>query len=251
MPAETRRKISAALKGRRKSPEHRESLRRRFEGSQNPMYGRKLSAESRAKISRAMAAKGKQKKQENIDKPDQDKESAKPKNKQVVEQTLDQLREKAVQSRLITSVVQPPQKRTRSRVCHDEMEAAHLDRILKRVASLDEPPEAVLRTLQKNRQSRQKNMDERRAAKKSDTVGSRPQSKGNSGNSDKNAFSDHGNTVDESKRNLQCSVCKGTGLMECPSCIGTFGVSSSRCDLCFGAGGVFCDTCQGVGSVIT
>ncbi|PXF40592.1 hypothetical protein BWQ96_09696 [Gracilariopsis chorda] len=251
MPAETRRKISAALKGRRKSPEHRESLRRRFEGSQNPMYGRKLSAESRAKISRAMAAKGKQKKQDNVDKPEQANSPAKRKNKQLMEQTLDQLREKAVQSKLITSATQPPPKRKPNRILHDDLEAAHLDKILKRVASLDEPPEAVVRTLQNNRKRREKNTLERRAANNRGRAASGPPSTGLSEKSDKKALPEPDKTVDASERNCQCTVCNGTGLMQCPNCVGTFGVSSSRCDLCFGAGGVFCDTCQGVGSVIT
>lgn len=57
MSAESRAKISAALKGRRKSDSHREKLRKRLSGDQNPMYGRKLSVETRAKISQALTAR--------------------------------------------------------------------------------------------------------------------------------------------------------------------------------------------------
>ncbi|KAI0563875.1 Heat shock protein DnaJ cysteine-rich [Gracilaria domingensis] len=236
MRPETRKKISDALKGRRKSAEHRESLRRRFEGSQNPMYGRKRSAESRAKISRAMSAKAKQKKSEQPQKPP------------VQEEAIDQLREKAMESRLITSVTTQPEKRVRKRVVHDEIEAAHVDRILKRVAKLEKPPESVVRTLNSNREKRLRRANQRRIANNSkELVVDEKTSQVSHPQPDAKTKSK--TSPAKNKSIAKCSVCNGTGLMQCPRCI-TSGISSSRCQLCYGAGGVFCDTCNGVGVVL-
>ncbi|CAN8064168.1 unnamed protein product [Agarophyton chilense] len=237
MPPETRKKISDALKGRRKSAEHRESLRRRFEGPQNPMYGRKRSAESRAKISRAMSEKAKQRKPEKPEKPP------------VQEEALDQLREKAMESRLITSVTNQPEKRLRNRSAFDELEAAHVDRILNRVARLEEPPESVAKRMKSNTEKRQLRANQRRDGNPSkqsvadERVSrlSHPRPKANG----------KASCISKAKKKAgtKCSLCKGTGLMACPRCVAA-GIPNSRCESCFGAGGVFCETCNGVGTML-
>lgn len=46
-----------------------------------------------------------------------------------------------------------------------------------------------------------------------------------------------------------CTHCGGGGFVECPECVGAFGVTGRNCQACFGAGSVFCTHCQGVGQI--
>lgn len=209
MSPEARAKISAALKGRRKSDQHRENLRRRFGGDQNPMYGRKLSAESRAKISRALIARkqkkaGEEKKERGLDKA-----------------VIEGLREKAESSRLLD-----PSKEGRKRPARrlvDEREAEEIDSILERVARLDVPPENVVKAIRNN----EKKKEVRRTAKEEGVPDDKDQLEGRE----------------------KCAACDASGMVACPECVGSFGVASSRCETCFGAGVTFCETCEGAGSI--
>lgn len=146
---ESRAKISAALKGRRKSKAHREALRARFEGDGNPMFGRKLSKESRAKISAAMARRGARKRQREEDV-----------RKDVSEEVMADLREKAAVSRLLADAgkgLHTPGKRRgkRERSLKELAEMDEIDHLLNSVAALDKPPQNVVRTLENNRRMRE------------------------------------------------------------------------------------------------
>lgn len=202
LSVESRAKISAALKGRRKSLAHREALRARFEGDRNPMFGRKLSKESRAKISAAMAGRAARK-----------KEGKAVRKKEVSEDAIHDLREKAVKSRLLAkdNANSLPKRRTRERLLLDQAEVEEIDQLLSRVARLDKPPDNVARTLESNRRMRESN--------------------------------------GEVEEDPACGRCKATGFVACPECVGAFGVASAKCEGCFGAGAVFCKTCQGVGQL--
>lgn len=215
LSTERKAKISAALKGRRKSDAHRENLRRRFEGEQNPMFGRKLSLESRRKISRALSGRKRKKKACVAKEQSPDAAEEAPR---VNKAALDRLRIKAMGSRLLaegqktTTRRKAPEKRAA-----DKELAKDLERLLERVAQLDEPPERVVRT----RKLTEKR-EERIAKEKEETRGA-PQS---------------------------CGACDGSGFVECPNCVGAFGVCSARCEGCLGAGAVFCTACHGVGVLL-
>ena len=199
------------MKGRRKSAEHRESLRRRFVGDQNPMYGRKLSAETRAKISHAMSTRRRGKKVNDEEKKSKLSEALEVKNMSA--STLKELKEKVENSRLIQSTALPPLSRkrlTKKQKLRDKQEEEHLEELLKQVEELHTPPEAVVKAI---------------------------------------AGSEKKRIVKENKKEekRKCSGCDGSGMNPCVDCVGTFGVVSSRCERCFGVGSVYCETCQGVG----
>lgn len=273
MSAESRAKISAALKGRRKSAAHRESLRRRFEGDGNPMYGRKLSAESRAKISRAMAAR---KRRDDTSDEKKDKESVSKDEK-----VIDVLREKAVNSRLLTSSADPQKRRSAEQRKRDEMEARDLESMLEKVRSLQTPPESVVRQRRLARRQRGvrrtqgdgdgKKNDEEEGARRQVGNEEREQEEVETQEGHEQREEDiedfeeevastqkrqrHGKTR-ESKKLIpvdheECKQCRGSGMEECSQCVLAFGVVSARCTMCFGSGSVFCKQCEGVGAVRT
>lgn len=247
MSPERRAKISAALKGRRKSASHRESLRRRFVGHGNPMYGRKLSAESRAKISRSLAARKHQDdKDKNKDQEDDVKQN---------EKAIDHLREKAVTSRLFSSNPHGMKRRTPQQRKRDEAEAMELDRIIEKVRLLQTPPEAVKKQWLRARHQRQSR----------DGTGGDSQGDEDDGvTSAENMYELEDKTqVEHTKQRrdsvgastkkkminaVDCERCHGSGMEKCHECVLAFGVVSSRCDMCLGAGAVFCGRCEGVGS---
>lgn len=211
LSAESRAKISAALKGRRKSAEHRENLRRRFGGDQNPMYGRKLSAETRAKISRSMSARRRGKKV--VDEEEKSKESEELEVKNMSVNVLKELKEKVENSRLIQSTALPQLKRkrrTKKQILKDKQEEENLEQLLKNVEELHTPPEAVIKAIAGSERKRKvkENMSEETG---------------------------------------KCEKCNGSGMTSCVDCVGAFGVISSRCETCFGVGSVYCESCQGVG----
>lgn len=148
---ESRAKISAALKGRPKSPAHREALRARFEGEGNPMYGRKLSKESRAKISAKMVGRTRKKRETpHITEPS------------VNQQAITDLRDKAAKSRLFNETRKTkttmPKRRKLAKELQDQAEAEEIEELLTIVASLDKPPENVAKTLENNRRRREKDV---------------------------------------------------------------------------------------------
>lgn len=205
LSAESRAKISAALKGRRKSEEHRASLRRRFKGESNPMYGRTLSAESRAKISAALLGK---------------KRACVPeeKKKPTDLRALEGLREKARDSKLLArgdgKVLSLERRRKK------EKEGEKLESVLKRVASLQAPPDWVAKKVREKEKERDGVSVKTKGRKKK---------------------------VNVSNEKKTCEMCVGSGVVSCAECVGAFGVASARCESCFGVGKTFCQTCQGVG----
>lgn len=131
MSEESRAKISAALKGRAKSEAHKESLRKRFEGAQNPMYGRKMSKESRAKISETMTNRAKKRKQEKEEK-----------RLELTKEMAGKLRDKAKTSRLFD-------KKPAVRRLSEGAEEKEIERLLGHVRRGERPPENVRRVVEK------------------------------------------------------------------------------------------------------
>ena len=237
LSAESRAKISASLKGRRKSEQHRENLRRRFGGEQNPMYGKKRSEETRAKISRAMMEAKKRKREK--------AEEAKKKSPEATldamsGHSLDKLRDQAVNSRLLSSAKGNGRKVTPEKKARDEVEERRLEEVLDRVAKLDAPPESVKRTIRNTKKRRDVELGRKREKNCATNDGGR-----DGGNAEKA----EAESVEKAGRDSECETCRGCGLVRCPECVGSFGVTSARCELCYGAGSVFCGQCNGVGVV--
>lgn len=157
LSAESRAKISAALKGRRKSDAHRESLRQRLSGQKNPMYGRKLSDETKQKISQALTGRRRKKGAQDDTEASPVLKSKSPpaetrKRNPPTSDTIERLRDVAKNSRLITSIHRTSAMRRsdrRARRESDEVKEQDVDQVLRRVASLTEPPDNVVRLLQK------------------------------------------------------------------------------------------------------
>lgn len=248
LSSESRAKISEALKGRRKSESHKQSLSKRFTGSGNPMYGRKRSAETRAKISAALLARRHEKEKDN----EQQIFSSLPEEglaESQITPSMRKIKQQATASRLVTSLAAGVSNRKNSNAADER-----IDDILKRVANLDAPPDNVARLIHKTKVQRRngKNEDNEQTTEIDD-------------NSVADAH-EHMNqkrlrpaqTVKKGakKRNGQiklasvpCVKCNGRGMTTCEQCVGTFGVASIRCPACFGAGSVFCEGCDGAGQV--
>lgn len=172
LSAESRAKISAALKGKRKSAVHRENLRKRLSGEQNPMYGRKRSAETRAKISKSLTARNRgsvalddadagdllsdtDAPTTSVDGQSNDNvnglEIADTENLIGEAENLELWRERAQDSRLVKSIEKSENqggRRTR-KLPADSLQDDDIEEMLERVAKLDIPPENIARLIHK------------------------------------------------------------------------------------------------------
>lgn len=282
MSDERKRKISEAMKGRAKSAEHKQKLSERLSGTNNPMYGRKVSDETRAKISLAVAASRAAKKAARdgvaADSIDVDGADADESDVEVLP-ISPELHDKVMRSRLIASLSKP------KRTVEEIGEEAALDDLLARVAAGKLPPEAV---------KRMRNGVQDKAAKAEvDEVEANvfvsaadASSDGKSGNdvSLKAGQSKSGRKRDSTttgaaiaaprpshgklvrkvpkskknsvRRNVQgevvekmpkCGTCLGSGNVVCVHCVGRVGLASKHCSVCAGAAVTFCPQCLGTG----
>lgn len=231
MSPERRAKISAAMKGRKKSASHRENLRKRFVGRKNPMFGRKVSAETRAKISRSLS----ERKQRAADGDEDEAES----QGEDADSSMEDWKQKALQSRLVESLQQSPsEKKLKKKEARDDVEQTDLEALLDRVANLDAPPENVAKMLMKTRINREATGKQSSRSFKGSV---RQYTRMSSGRR---------NDENDPKVYDNCGTCDGSGMVDCDKCVGAFGVVSSRCDNCCGIGSVYCQACEGVGQII-
>lgn len=284
---ESRAKISAALKGRRKSDSHREKLRQRLSGERNPMYGRKRSAESRAKISRSLTERHR-KEGKNADKVEEEDAATVSSRENLNDpETLKNLQDAAQKSRLVESIQRAGSRRGNARQPrddYDDVKEQDVEHVLRRVARLDQPPENVARLLRETREKNQSkhqqtavsndgtmsnttdlddpNMaDDSRGKYGLDITDVGKHSSGNGAVIENSAQkqkigrgrrkhkrpTSQTRTHRKTPEKIKCDACKGNGITDCPDCVGAFGLVSSRCPTCFGAGAAFCNKCDGVG----
>lgn len=250
LSAESRSKISESLKGRRKSDTHRDSLSKRFTGSGNPMYGKKRSAETRAKISAALLARRREKEK----KSGSDVLTPLSEDNTIpsrISPSMHKLKQQAIASRLVSSLTGGV--RDRKKPCAAD---ERIDKILKRVANLDAPPDNVVRLIKETEVKRLQEGNDKDEQSVGDDdeeavgryeilkqelprkpqVERRKSKKGN---------------VHTKPASSSCANCNGRGMTTCERCVGTFGVASIRCAACFGAGSVFCTACDGAGQIFS
>lgn len=245
--AEHRENIGAALRGRRLSKAHREKLSARFSGENNPMYGRKLSKESRAKISESLrrARAEKEEKPERGTGEDEKKKLSRRDRREVME------------SRLVTSM----RKNALSEA--EITEEAVLDALLQRVASGECPPTAVKRVLEDARRKAESVEAERQ--EESDVFVTAAEVAAEAEEEEVKTVVPvaapvaaprpgklkSGRKV-SGKTNLRvgavtCGTCEGSGSVVCMKCVGQVGLASRHCEACSGAAVTFCPTCLGAG----
>lgn len=183
------------------------------------MYGRKLSAESRAKISATMTGRARKRHEEKD-------------RVQLTEATKEALRAKAVGSRLLRTDSNGQNERVKNEEerIKEAAEERIVEEVLRGVRSGERPPESVIRVVERDQRL------------KTDR-------KGRKGNRNRNSKWNR-KGKGEGKELDKCARCQGSGFIECAGCVKAFGVASGRCDVCFGAGSVFCDACLGVGAVV-
>lgn len=249
LSAEIRAKISAALKGRRKSAEHRERLSKRFAGSRNPMYGKSVSAETRAKISAALLARQQKKLQQEEeqmrgmsagdDSSTLETREEDPDSRNLL--SVEELREKALVSRLVSSLSSEPSSLKTRR------SEENVDSILKRVANLNVPPDNVAKLIHETEEKRRAN--KHTAPTENDSRDTKSPSISVVDN--ENVQQKRLSSQEESRKTFAetCPKCKGSGMTSCEHCVGTFGVPSTRCAVCFGTGSDFCKLCDGAGHI--
>lgn len=273
MSDERRRRISAAMKGRALSAEHRRKLSVRFTGERNPMYGRKVSATTRAKISSGVVASRAAKKAES------ESGSGEGVSKGAVDKSLPispELQEKVLRSRLISSLS------ARKRTDQELDEEAALDDLLDRVAAGKLPPAAVKRMRHdaRDKAAKAESADakpsvfvsaadaasveplEQERGKilkaKPDTsrkpkalcpaavAAPRPMHAKTGRKPSKKKAALRRGTHAES---MECSSCLGSGSVVCVQCVGQVGVASKHCTVCAGAAVTFCPNCLGAGEL--
>lgn len=278
MSEERKRKISEAMKGRAKSAEHKKKLSERFKGENNPMYGRKVSDKTRAKISRAVSASRAAKKAERdlVEADDFDGEGS----EEELLPVTPELQEKVLRSRLISSLSAP------EKTDEEAGEEAALDDLLARVAAGKLPPDSVKRMrLGVQDKAAQAEVDvlekvaftsageaagEVKSAEDSSETGTR---KGNPARkrsakapsavvaaprpmhgklvrklpTSKKASALRGKKGKAAQAFAKCSTCLGSGTVVCGQCVGRIGIASKFCSSCEGAAVTFCPRCLGSG----
>lgn len=282
LSAESRAKISASLKGKRKSETHRENLRKRLSGEKNPMYGRKMSAETRAKISKSLTARNRGITPDMLDSEnapnDEQAGDSNRGNPDLTNGDSDEIpmigevenlqlwRERAQDSRLVKSIQSSENEegKRRRKLPQDSLQDDDIEDVLERVAKLDFPPENIARLIHKtvvkshstdcdSINSAEANIPTQTTESNSDTQ-ENPYPTIDPVDLDKLKFRPETRGRRKYKKKPKvppkdppCKVCCGTAFTTCPDCVGLTGVISSKCTTCFGAGGIFCSECNGSG----
>lgn len=247
LSSESRAKISDALKGRRKSESHKQSLSKRFTGSGNPMYGRKRSAETRAKISAALLARRQEKEKDAEQKVLSSLPEGLPESQ--ITPSMRKIKQQATASRLVTSLAAGTNNKKNSDAVDER-----IDKLLKRVANLDAPPDNVARLIHATKVQRRNGEHEMNGQTTeiddNDVVGAHEraeQKRSRLVQTGKKGIKKRNGQI--KSPSVPCSKCNGRGMTICEQCVGMLGVASIRCPVCFGAGSVFCEGCDGAGQV--
>lgn len=251
---ERKRKISESMKGRKLSADHKRKLSLRFQGSQNPMYGKPVPSEVKAKISNARTAT------ENAKRKLRDANARNSANTH--EPVPESVRNQVQRSRLISSLHVGRQTE------REREESVVLEQLLERVAAGDLPPIAVERARKANEAKRKAAAlaDEKstldRSSAEADTAPTEIAPEAAAEVIDAKLTADLSTSAKHSevlpkKRETPtkaetfepCPSCNGTGSVECGHCIGRVGMASRHCQSCFGLTSLFCERCGGSGVV--
>ncbi|KAK4525121.1 hypothetical protein GAYE_SCF08G3026 [Galdieria yellowstonensis] len=252
---ETRKKISDSMKGKQFSPSHRIAISERMQGPLNPMYGRRMSAQTRLKISLSLRKCKQHESRKNDSTLDDSVTSEEKKNDMQLDKTM--LHEKYQQVR---------------ESLHLEVDREGLELIGQPSwMNLDEGKKRKLKMIQKSAKKRlrqvSRDIDNLEELDESflvdDNVAQKLEPKIEKVNTDNNSFMDAVTTesnsqVDDTlvkpgKKGLMntCSSCGGKGIKACEFCVKKYGVRSSKCIHCYGSGIMFCTVCNGSGELLS
>lgn len=163
------------------------------------MYGRKLSAETRAKISAAMTGRTRKRREKQVDSD----------GTKLTESTKEALRAKAVGSRLLKSERGDGLDKNEQRRLKDVAEQRYLEEVLRHVRKGERPPQSVVKVMERDRRLRRDR-------------GGRAEKKWKScANCGGSGFVECGGcTRAFGVASARCSVCFGAGAVFCDVCLG-------------------------------
>mmetsp|Transcript_11670 Transcript_11670/g.21128 ORF Transcript_11670/g.21128 Transcript_11670/m.21128 type:complete len:360 (+) Transcript_11670:156-1235(+) len=212
MTAETRRKISEALSGRKLSSEHKKNISLKFAGSRNHRFGKGMAEETKQKISRARKGHVVP---DHVRQKISASKRASAKLKPALteeEKELKRDRERASRKKMIARAL-------RKREIGQDLEnsgrayvAAEHDAYMEQLRQNVRVPHAVV----KAELIAQRQAERLRESEKAKSV-------------------------------VLCQTCNGRGVSPC-RCVQQHSNSNASCKLCLGSGFLFCERCQGSGS---
>ncbi|GJQ10350.1 hypothetical protein GpartN1_g2141.t1 [Galdieria partita] len=259
LSSETKKKISEAMKGKQFTPSHRIAISQRMQGPLNPMYGRRMSAQTRLKISLSLR-KCKHEKGKKVDDPEKPvfNQENNTENPMQVDKTM--LHEKYQQIR---------------DSLHLEMDKEGLELIGESSWTyLDEGKKRKLKMIQKSVKKRlrqaSRDMDgleldegflvddfiakklEPKVEKLSNSSSSSIVAPTENNTNSSSSATPLSSKSKPSKRNSStCESCGGRGIKACEFCVKKYGVRSSKCIKCYGSGIMFCNVCNGSGELLS
>ncbi|GJD10921.1 hypothetical protein Gasu2_50850 [Galdieria sulphuraria] len=237
------------MKGKQFTPSHRIAISQRMQGPLNPMYGRRMSAQTRLKISLSLR---KCKLENGRNGSTSEKQPSDEENKNPVQVHKTMLHEKYQQVR---------------DALHLEMDKEGLELIGESSWTyLDEGKKRKLKMIQKSVKKRlrqvSRDMDgleldegflvDDFVAQKLEPKIERPNSSSPSmnpptaSNTTSSSATPLSSKANPTKKNAStCESCGGRGIKACEFCVRKYGVRSSKCIKCYGSGIMFCAVCNG------